>query len=231
MKKGILGLAGLLAMASGSTFAQNVTVDVTGTFSGDRNVLNSSGTAANGLQVEVGYFDTAGGFDINNAAQGSIADLQAMGAHWHQFGSTVTTTTSPSSGLAGSFSYEGIGTSPGSLRIDLWIFNTGGAALAGDYGNVADYGLFTGPVNNSDTTLNWTFPTGGAFPGNTASLSTVDLVNGNHGVAGIAYFGQIVSSANPNGSLELSAAVPEPSSAALVVLGLVSSLAFRRVRA
>lgn len=230
MKNRILGLAGFLMVAQAVSQAQNVTVGVSGNFPGDRNVLDSTGNAANGLVVQVGYFDTSG-FDINTASQGSIADLQAMGAHWHSFGSAVTTSHSGISGFDGSFGYNASGTSPGAFRIDLWIFNTGGAALAGNYGNVTEYGLFTGPINNSDTTLNWVFPTGAVFPGNTASLSTSDLVSGNNGVAGITYFGQIVSSANPNGSLELTPVVPEPASVALLGLGLVSWFAFRRVRA
>jgi len=228
MKNRILGTIVSLLLANAASHAQQVTVNLSGNFPGERNVVDAGGTAANGLVVQVGYFDTTGGFNIGTAGQGSLADLQNIGAHWHQFGSTLSTSHSGLSGFDGTFNFSSSGTSPGSLQIDLWVFNTGGGALQGNFANVTQYGLFTGP-SSADPTISWIFPTSPSLPNNTTSISTVDVNNGT------TYYGSVVSSANPAGSLQLASvtpAIPEPAAGALLVLGLVlSRVGSKRVRA
>ncbi len=207
MTKTSVAVLMVLLAAKFSGQAQSITVNYAGgTGSGIPNAVDSTGTPlantdpSTGLTVEIGYFDTTGGFD----AAANANNLQSLAGHWHLFGAThIGVPILP--GAQGAFASSPSSTDSQFLgkQIDLWIFKTSDNSTPTfstlTTGNVVEYGLFTGAA--------WVFPSTTTPPNNTAAVDTSSITS--------ALFGTV----NTGTSLEL-AAVPEPSSLALLALGL-----------
>ena len=229
MNKRLSTVVATLLFAGLAGQAQNVNVTYSGgTGTGPPlipNMVDHTGTVlANtdptlGKTVEIGYFDTVGGYDFT----AHLSDVGSLGLHWHQFG-TGTSITTFFGVFPGAFSVteaSAVGdTSFNGKQIELWVFKTSNnltPVLDPNSPNFnvqngsSEYGLYTGQGNAA-----WVFPNAG-FVGNSTAIDTSQV--------NLAYYGSI------NGtSLGLSV-VPEPSSLALLGLGLgLCTLFGRRFR-
>jgi len=211
MNRHVIGIIAACALVRAVSQAQNQTLtSVSGFQPGDRNVVDSTGTATNGLTVQIGYFDTAGGFSVSNAPQGTAPDLVNLHNHWNLFAGT---TTASAFGRDGTFQFSVNSLNPPTgQQIDLWVFKTiGNAAPLPDFSNVLEYGLFTGPNNIGQDS--WVFPSPNVPPfTTTATTAQVDKF----------FWGSSIGSSpsDPVFSLQLATLVPEPSSTAILGLGL-----------
>jgi len=184
----------------------------------------AAGPVPNGNTVEIGYFDTLGGFNINTAPQGTTADLQTDFAHWHLFDSTTIVTLLGNPGRYNKTTPTSFDSSFDNRTASLWIFQTTGnnAPNTSTFANVLEYGLYGSTVPTLGNTFQWVFPAQGTPVGLNAPVWTSSDIKS----AGVFYYGSFDSA---NNAVELqSLAVPEPGGVTLFGFGLVLAAASLR---
>jgi PEP-CTERM motif len=177
--------------------------------------LNPTTPVGDGNTVMIGGFNF--GFNVANNANNPAALL----ANWHEYDSTTITTlrvgTVNPIVQPGSFTATGFSDQPvfNNMRIYLWMFSTtDGSAPAPGFANVNAYALFT-----STSDPDWFFPAlNDPFP-------VRDIQTGNAGM--VATHGNIDATHLYLGTFS---PVPEPSTVALLSVGLPAALLMLRKR-
>jgi len=195
IKSKLLLMPVLIGLAQASAQAQSITVNY-GAGPGQRDVLyNGSSFVPDGNYVKVGFFSA--GFDVAANAN----NVTALSGAWNELGSTTIQTLFGSPGLFGDHSSSS-DPSFDAQKICLWITQTvNNGAPTASFDNLMGYGIF------SASTANWLFPQSTAVPpGNTTSIDSSQITE--------AYYGSF------NGSHLMLTPVPEPSTYALLALGI-----------
>jgi len=198
----------VLASAAGAYAQSSASTTYTGG-AGERDITFGGVPVPDGNYVEIGYFTP--GFNISANAD----NLSALAGAWQQLDFTTTKQIFGQGGRFGSTASTS-STSFDNQKIVLWLFKTtGNAAPVSGFGNVQGYGLYSGPYSGSvPPAPNWLFPLRDAMP--PANSITVNSLQ-----VDTAYFGTF------DANHLLLAAVPEPSTYALLALGGVLVLAAR----
>jgi hypothetical protein len=174
---------------------------------GERSVYDSYGVVVpDGNEVRLGYF-------TDDAQVPLVADnLLSLNGLWRLFDTTTIGPPAPAGGGFFSDSQDGdFAREFAGKKIYLWIFKTdGGAAVASDYSNVLEYGLYS-------KSTGWTFPlVEDPNPiNNVKSINTLEIDQ--------KFYGGYDDLA-PSGHLNLGAPVPEPSQV-FAAFGVVCFLA------
>ena len=176
--------------------------------------LNATTPVANGNSVWIGAFNSS----FQNQVQANRDNPFALLSNWQEYDrTTITNRVGPFTQTA---SFSGTGTSDeavfDNLRMYLWIFSTtDGQAPAPGFANVTAYGLFT-----STTDPDWVFPAlSTPFPGYIKDIYTGDAVTATRGsIDGTHLY---LAGFSP---------VPEPSTVALLSVGLPAAVLMLRKR-
>jgi hypothetical protein len=165
---------------------------------GERNVAQLDTTPVpDGTEVWLGFFTT--GFDVSLNAM----DVSALATEWHLYGQTTTRNIFGEDGRFGA-TVSSLDPVFDGRKPWLWILETTDhASPQPDFSNVSHYGLF------SSQDANWAFPAHDATPpADMTSVNSSDVTEAVHG------------SFDPNHLMLI--AVPEPSTFAVITLGIVA---------
>lgn len=203
----------VVAAAIQPAFASTILFSSTST---GRSVVDAASTPLpDGRQFLVGTFSNPGGISL---LAGSAANILASGG-WTQFDGARTTSSifgNPGK-LTGQSQDNTASADAFNLQtIYLVVFNSTGA------GNATQMGIFRDPT--AVGTAAWTFPTnlGGVGDSRTLDMDHTGFVS----TGGV---GTVVSSGNGS-QFRLATLVPEPTSLALLVPGVIGLLGYRRLR-